>query len=71
MTDLDGPQRAGDWAAWLDALAALDQRLRPLAGPKGLPLAAAELLLLGDDRSATLTLKPVSYTHLDVYKRQP
>ncbi|MCH4589211.1 hypothetical protein [Achromobacter xylosoxidans] len=58
MTELDAAQRAGDWAAWLDALAALDRRLQALAGPKGLPDAPAELLLLGDDRSATLTLKP-------------
>lgn len=59
LTGLDAPQRAGDWAAWLDALAELDARhLRPLAGKKGLPDAPAELLLLGDDRKAALTLKP-------------
>lgn len=52
LTDLVGPQRAGDWAAWLDALAVLDARLQALAD------APAELLLLGDDRSATLTPKP-------------
>jgi len=58
-TNLDAPQRAGDWAAWLDALAALDaQHLRPLAGKHGLPAAPAELLLLGDDRKVALTLKP-------------
>lgn len=58
ITDLDAPHRAGDWAAWLDALPGLEARLQPLAGPKGLPQAPADLLLLGDDRSATLTLKP-------------
>ncbi len=58
-SNLDAPQRAGDWAAWLDALAALDaQHLRPLAGKQGLPAAPAELLLLGDDRKVALTLKP-------------
>ncbi|MFD4838362.1 hypothetical protein ACFWP0_12725 [Achromobacter sp. NPDC058515] len=59
LTGLDAPQRAGDWAAWLDALADLDARhLRPLAGKKGVPDAPAELLLLGDDRKVALTLKP-------------
>lgn len=58
-TELDAAQRGGDWAAWLDALAALDARhLRPLAGKHGLPDQPAELLLLGDDRQVTLTLKP-------------
>ena len=58
-SNLDAPQRAGDWAAWLDALAALDaQHLRPLAGKQGLPAAPAELLLLGDNRKVALTLKP-------------
>src|SRR5690606_38216705 len=33
-TELDAPHRAGDWAAWLEALAELDRhRLRPLADP--------------------------------------
>ncbi|MNQ04072.1 hypothetical protein D3C85_167790 [compost metagenome] len=59
LTTLDAPQRAGDWAAWLDALAELDARhLRPLAGAKGLPATPVDLLLLGDDRKAALTLKP-------------
>ena len=59
LTGLDAPQRAGDWAAWLDALAELDtQHLRPLAGKQGVPDAPAELLLLGDDRQVALTLKP-------------
>lgn len=59
LTALDAPQRAGDWSAWLDALAELDaQHLRPLAGNKGLPGTPTELLLLGDDRTAALTLKP-------------
>ncbi|EJO30450.1 hypothetical protein [Achromobacter marplatensis] len=59
LTDLDAPQRTGDWSAWLDALAELDaQHLRPLAGKKGVPDTATELLLLGDDRQVALTLKP-------------
>ncbi|CAB3704918.1 hypothetical protein LMG3458_02871 [Achromobacter deleyi] len=58
LTALDAPQRAGDWAAWLDALAELDTQLQPLAGPNGVPATPTELLLLGDDRSAALTLKP-------------
>ncbi|MDH1520530.1 hypothetical protein [Achromobacter mucicolens] len=59
LTELDAPQRAGDWAAWLDALAELDARhLRPLAAAKGLPATPIELLLLGDDRQAALDLKP-------------
>ena len=59
LDDLDGPARAGDWAAWLRALAALDRRhLRPLAGPKGPPAETVELLLLGEDRMASLALKP-------------
>lgn len=59
LTGLDAPQRNGDWAAWLDALAELDaQHLRPLAGKNGLPGTPVELLLLGDDRKAALTLKP-------------
>lgn len=59
LTELDAPQRTGDWAAWLDALSALDaQHLRPLAGKQGVPDTPTELLLLGDDRRVTLTLKP-------------
>ncbi|KGD87880.1 hypothetical protein JL37_25190 [Achromobacter sp. RTa] len=59
LAGLEAPQRGGDWAAWLDALAALDtQHLRPLAGKNGLPDAPAELLLLGEDRKVALTLKP-------------
>lgn len=59
LTGLDAPQRTGDWSAWLDALAELDaQHLRPLAGKKGVPDTATELLLLGDDRKVALTLKP-------------
>jgi hypothetical protein len=59
LTGLDAPQRTGDWSAWLDALAELDaQHLRPLAGKKGVPDTATELLLLGDDRQVALTLKP-------------
>lgn len=59
LTGLDAPQRAGDWAAWLDALTELDtQHLLPLAGKQGVPDRPAELLLLGDDRQVALTLKP-------------
>ena len=59
LRELDAPQRTGDWSAWLDALAELDaQHLRPLAGKKGVPDTATELLLLGDDRKVALTLKP-------------
>lgn len=59
LTELDAPQRTGDWSAWLDALSELDaQHLRPLAGKKGVPDAPTELLLLGDDRQVALTLKP-------------
>lgn len=59
LTGLDAPQRTGDWSAWLDALAELDaQHLRPLAGKQGVPDTPAELLLLGNDRTVALTLKP-------------
>ncbi|CAB3642030.1 hypothetical protein [Achromobacter pestifer] len=59
LTGLDTPQRTGDWSAWLDALAELDaQHLRLLAGKQGVPDTPAELLLLGDDRTVALTLKP-------------
>lgn len=59
LTELDAPQRTGDWSAWLDALSALDaQHLRPLAGKQGVPDTPTELLLLGDDRRVTLSLKP-------------
>jgi len=56
---LEAPHRAGDWAGWLDALAELDRRhLKPLAERAGLPARPVQLILLGGDRRATLTLKP-------------
>jgi len=59
IDELDAPHRAGDWAAWLDALAGLDAgRLRPLSGPTGTPAQPVRLLLLGTDRRAILTLQP-------------
>ncbi|MBO1111605.1 hypothetical protein J2P76_06600 [Bordetella petrii] len=58
--ELDAPHRAGDWAAWLDALAGLEQRhLRPLLAPSArLPSQPVQLILLGADRRATLSLQP-------------
>ena len=56
LDGLDAPQRAGDWAAWLDA--ARWTRSCARSGKQGLPDAPTELLLLGDDRSVALTLKP-------------
>ena len=59
FTTLDAAHRAQDWAAWLDALTQLDtQHLRPLAGASGLPTQPVQLVLLGADRRATLTLQP-------------
>lgn len=59
---LDGlhtPQREGDWGCWLDALARLDaEHLAPLADARHAPRQPVELLLLGADRRARLTLKP-------------
>ncbi|HEY0293744.1 MAG TPA: hypothetical protein VGC69_00265 [Bordetella sp.] len=54
------PQREGDWAAWLDALAELDaKRLAPLAqGKYRLPAPHIEVLLLGTDRQVRLGFKP-------------
>lgn len=61
VTDLDVAHRAEDWATWLDTLERLDQHtLRPLSGANGLPSAPTELILLGADRRATLTLQPRS-----------
>lgn len=51
--DLVAPARAGDWPAWLDALAGLDARvLRPLADAGRPPV----LILTGADRLVRLTL---------------
>lgn len=59
LTHLDQACRQEDWAAWLDALAELDATsIKALCGPDGLPVQATELLLLGRERRATLTLKP-------------
>lgn len=61
LTELDAAQRHEDWATWLDNLAQLDcTHLRPLASSGGLPSCKIELLLLGADRRATLTLQPRS-----------
>ncbi|HYG45647.1 MAG TPA: hypothetical protein VEA17_22195 [Bordetella sp.] len=58
-SELDAPYRAADWAAWLDALAELDRRrLQPLANAAGHPGQPLQLILLGADRRATLTLQP-------------
>ena len=59
-TELDEPHRAGDWAAWLDALASLEQHhLRPLLAPSAqLPGQPVQLTLLGADRRADLSLQP-------------
>ncbi|MBO9355834.1 hypothetical protein GG851_17750 [Bordetella petrii] len=59
LTELDAPHRAADWAAWLDALADLDRRyLQPLAGAARLPAQPVQLILLGADRRARLSLQP-------------
>lgn len=59
--ELDAPHRAADWSAWLQALADIDRlRLRPLADAARRPLEPMQLLLLGADRRAHLTLKPRS-----------
>ncbi|MVW80695.1 hypothetical protein [Bordetella sp. 02P26C-1] len=54
-TELAAAHRDEDWASWLDALGALDQRLR--AEITGQP---KQLILLGADRRVTLTLQPRS-----------
>lgn len=57
--ELDTLARAGDWAAWLAALARLDRdHLRPLARPDGQPQQALQLVLLGRERQAEVTLNP-------------
>lgn len=59
LTELDAAHRAEDWGSWLDALAYLDKHhLQPLGGANGLPAQPAQLILLGADRRATLTLQP-------------
>jgi len=60
LTDLDTAHRAGDWGTWLDKLTPLDQHLRQFDGPSGLPAQPVQLVLLGADRRATLTLQPRS-----------
>ncbi|OZI48693.1 hypothetical protein [Bordetella genomosp. 4] len=61
LTELDAAHRAEDWATWLDALAHLDKHhLQRLSGASGLPAQPAQLILLGADRRATLTLQPRS-----------
>lgn len=57
--ELDTLARAGDWGGWLAALARLDRdHLRPLARPDGQPMQALQLLLLGRERQADVTLNP-------------
>jgi len=59
LTELDAAHRTEDWATWLDALTRLDKHhLQPLSGVSGLPAQPAQLILLGADRRATLTLQP-------------
>lgn len=61
FTELDDAHRAQDWASWLDGLAQLDRHhLQPLSGASGLPAQPTQLILLGADRRATLTLQPRS-----------
>lgn len=61
LTELDAPHRHEDWASWLDGLAYLDKHhLRPLSGDRGLPTQPIQLVLLGADRRAALTLQPRS-----------
>ena len=56
------------WVAGkLDAAAQLQRRVEPLAQKAGAPKKADYSLRPGEQRDFTL----VSYTHLDVYKRQP
>ncbi|MDQ2188106.1 hypothetical protein RBI13_23255 [Alcaligenaceae bacterium A4P071] len=52
---LDRPHRAGDWAAWLDALAELDATVFAALAAEDQP---SDLLLLGTDRSVRLTVNP-------------
>lgn len=50
---------SGDWAAWLDAVQHADASiLKPLADADGQPSQPIGLLLMGQDRTAALTLKP-------------
>jgi hypothetical protein len=59
IESLQRPYAAGDWSAWLDALAALDaHHILPLSGADGLPLQPVTLLLLGERRSVRLTINP-------------
>jgi hypothetical protein len=61
LTELDAPHRAGDWATWLDRLAAIDtQYIKPFTTASGAPVPATELLLMGRDRYVTLTRQPRS-----------
>ena len=56
---LIAPARSGDWAAWLDALENIDATLlKPLAQADGTPVQPITLHLMGERRSAKLTLAP-------------
>lgn len=59
FTELDLAHRNEDWASWLDGLAYVDQHhLRPLSNAQGLPAQPAQLILLGAERRAILSLQP-------------
>ena len=56
-TQLAAPARAGDWAAWLKALAALEaSTFKPLVNDRSGKLQALTLTLMGETRIAHLTL---------------
>lgn len=57
LTGLAAPARAGDWAAWLDALAGLEaSTFKPLLHSRSGRPAALSLILMGEMRTAHVTL---------------